>query len=72
MDKKDLSGSNIGFLKVIEKLNIRERGLNVYKCVCECGNIKNINSDLLNRKKALSCGCKLPKDVRLIENIKNI
>lgn len=62
---KDLTGKIIGKLFVLEKDisvlgNKYTSGYKVhprYICKCECGNIKSISSNELNKKRK-SCGCK--------------
>ena len=61
---KDLTGSKIGSVTVLEQTSKRIRGYIVYKCKCErCGKIFEQNSHYLsNRKKQnkeTSCGCYL-------------
>ena len=54
-----LIGKKIGRLLVLEKTNKRANdGHILYKCECDCGNIKNIESSSLRGKiKTKSCGC---------------
>ena len=55
--KKNLIGQKFGRLTVLQPTEKRKRGLVVWKCQCECGNIIQVpTTDLTcNRKK--SCGC---------------
>ena len=54
-------GKRFGKLKVINELDgIRNPSgqINrVFKCVCDCGNIKNVRLAHLNHGKTISCGC---------------
>lgn len=54
-------GKRFGKLKVINELNpirIPSGQTNrIFKCVCDCGNIKNIRLVHLNHNKTISCGC---------------
>lgn len=57
----DLTGVTFGSLVVIEKLeNIILSNGNIrtcWKCLCECGNYKNVSSDRLVSSTVKSCGC---------------
>ena len=54
----DLTGMKFGRLTVIEKTNRKNKNSEYYhKCLCECGNTKEITGTLLKRGKRLSCGC---------------
>ncbi len=53
---KDITGSKIGKLTLIERKV--KNGKAYYLCKCECGNEKLIRSDSLTKKNpTLSCGC---------------
>lgn len=53
----DLTGQRFGRLTVIEKTDKRNNGGNVWKCLCECGNIVEVRSDCLRCGHTQSCGC---------------
>jgi hypothetical protein len=54
---KDLTGRHYGKLTALEVAG-RDRGGNVlWKCQCECGNIRVCRSGELGEGKAISCGC---------------
>ena len=54
---EDLSGTVIGRLTLIKKLpKITGRAIK-YRCVCECGNTKDICSTSLKNGDTKSCGC---------------
>ncbi|WP_343349191.1 hypothetical protein [Terrisporobacter petrolearius] len=63
---KDLTGSKIGMLNIIERK--RENNRTYYLCKCECGNKKWIRSDYL--KNMTHCGCKKIYHYRDITNEK--
>lgn len=59
---KDLTGNRIGKLVVIELSHIEKNDGSrttkpFWKCLCDCGNYKNICSSNLNGKNTVSCGC---------------
>ena len=59
--KKDLTGMSFGRLTVIEQTDdyIKPDGEHVamWKCKCECSNIKTIKGDSLKSGMSRSCGC---------------
>ena len=51
-------GAVFGRLKVIEETRTKDKhGNYLWKCQCECGNIKNISGSSLRRGYIKSCGC---------------
>lgn len=63
MAKINLTGQKFGRLTVLEDTGKRSAGGNViWKCQCECGNIKEANGSDLKRGRVKSCGC-LRKDL---------
>lgn len=52
---KDLTGKKIGRLLVLEKTEKNSDRRFVYKCLCDCGKYKNLNSNELRIVR--SCGC---------------
>ena len=53
----DLKGQEVGLWKVLEKTEERGPGGAVmWKCQCECGEIRNVSSNSLISKTSLSCG----------------
>ena len=54
---KNLEGKKFGKLTVLEKTNERKYGQVLWKCQCECGNIKNIPASNLVYGLTKSCGC---------------
>lgn len=51
----DLTGNRFGKLTVLSKTSDKKNGSFLYKCKCDCGNIKMITARDLSRVK--SCGC---------------
>lgn len=55
---KQLQGMKIGRLTVLERVGKATDGHALWRCLCECGNTKDISSNSLNRKSPVkSCGC---------------
>lgn len=53
-------GNKFGKLTVIEELKTRSKnGHKLYKCLCDCGNIKIVRGDTLKNGKSQSCGCSI-------------
>lgn len=53
----DLVGQRFGRLVVIERDGSNKSGNAVWKCQCDCGNIKSIVGTSLTRGLTQSCGC---------------
>jgi hypothetical protein len=58
MKKIEMMGKQFGMLTVIEDAGKDSKGHLMYKCRCECGNVKNIHGTHLRSNKTISCGCK--------------
>lgn len=56
---KDLTGQKFGRLTVIEQSGKNKHGNYMWRCLCECGNIKTIVGGELTRGNTKSCGCLL-------------
>ncbi len=59
---KNLIGNKFGKLEVIEKIteeNCNKKRRSKWRCVCECGNIKDVLGDNLISGKTISCGCQI-------------
>lgn len=54
---KQLLGKQFGRLTVIEETSKRKYGDIIWKCQCECGNIKEIMTRNLISGDTISCGC---------------
>lgn len=50
-------GKKFNMLTVLEELPERKHGGKVYRCKCDCGNIKDVRSDMLKNGSVKSCGC---------------
>ena len=64
LNLKDIINTKIGRLLVLEFIrlekvqhNDRLRSRYIYKCLCDCGNISEVNRANLKAKQTLSCGC---------------
>ena len=57
MNVKNLCGKRFNHLLAIEKLEKFDGKKTFYKCECDCGNIKIIRADQLQRNTNKSCGC---------------
>lgn len=55
----DLTGQTFGKLKVLElhEEKTEEKGMSIWKCLCECGNISFVRTADLKNKNTQSCGC---------------
>ena len=56
--RKNLLNQKFGLLTVIEDCGNDEKGNSIWKCLCECGNIKIIKGTNLVSGNTISCGCK--------------
>lgn len=54
---QDLTGQRFGRLVAIAPGGKGERGCTLWRCICDCGNIKNFRSGNLKNKHTRSCGC---------------
>lgn len=60
MKLKNLKGKTFGRLTVIERAEVKEKTKSdrvYWRCLCECGNYKNISSKDLLSQGTSSCGC---------------
>ncbi len=55
-DRIDLAGQKIGRLTVLEP-SLSRKGHSYWKCLCECGKEKSINTQSLKQGYTKSCGC---------------
>ena len=53
----DLTGKKFGKLTVLSKTDDKKNGSYLYKCKCDCGNIKMVTARDLNSNRVRSCGC---------------
>ena len=75
MNRVDLSGQRFGRLTVLERLDdiVQENGRkrSLYRCVCDCGNEKDVRGENLTGGVTKSCGC-LNKERKSETNIKDL
>ena len=57
VQKQDLTGKRFGKLVVLKKSENRRRGLCLWVCQCDCGNVCEKPTGELNAGTAVSCGC---------------
>jgi hypothetical protein len=57
ISKKNLVGQKFGRLMVVEDAGRTKQGKVIWRCVCECGTIKDIKSSSLSNGATQSCGC---------------
>jgi hypothetical protein len=55
--KIDITGKRYGKLLVLEECGRDERKNVLWKCKCDCGNYKNVNTNKLVKGNTKSCGC---------------
>lgn len=54
----DITGKRYGKLTVLRKTDERDSsGCVMWECACDCGTIKNVSTNCLNRGTVKSCGC---------------
>lgn len=61
---KDLKGQRFGRLTVIEFAGTDKHRNKIWKCECDCGNIKNVSGRHLSKGNIKSCGC-LSREIKL-------
>lgn len=54
---KDISNQVFGYLTALEPTEERKHGSVVWKCLCKCGNIHYVTTELLLAGRVKSCGC---------------
>lgn len=59
----DLSGQKFGRWTVVERVANNKWNQAVWRCVCECGTVRDINGRLLRDGSSKSCGCHLREKV---------
>ena len=57
MKPLNLEGKVFGKWKVIERVENNKHGKAMWKCLCECGTERPVNTAELTRGKSTSCGC---------------
>lgn len=67
MRGKDITGQRFGRLVAIERTDEKHHSIYIWKCVCDCGNVKLTNTNYLSTGQVKSCGCLQqqgnPKDI---------
>lgn len=53
----DITGNRYGKLFVVERLENTQRGVTVWKCLCDCGNYTTVRGSNLKSGAVKSCGC---------------
>jgi hypothetical protein len=53
---ENLVGKQYGKLKVTRRTTERQNGIIVYKCTCDCVNLRRVRSTVLRAWGATSCG----------------
>ena len=53
----DITGKKINMLLVLERVGSNEKQKALYKCKCDCGNIKIMTAGDLKSGRVISCGC---------------
>ena len=64
----DLTGKQIGYLTVIQKLDERKNGSCLWLCKCDCGNEVKLSTRDLNSGRYHSCGCRKGSSKSLVGN----
>lgn len=72
----DLTGNRYGNLIVTGITDRKQYGYKVWKCLCDCGNTKEVMTSSLTSNSTTSCGCKLRNNMsklgkRTAKNITN-
>ena len=62
-------GKKYGRLTVLELIGRTKHGCLLYRCRCECGAIKNVESRGLTDGRVLSCGCLKSKSLNMCQSI---
>jgi hypothetical protein len=53
----EIHGQRFGRWQVIERAGRAKNNLALWKCICDCGNVKNVRAVALVRQLSTSCGC---------------
>lgn len=59
--KQDLVGLKFGKLTVLSEIEERKHGRVCWLCLCDCGNLKEVEGRLLKNEAVSSCGCLINK-----------
>lgn len=55
---RDYTGKRFGYLTALEVVGKNKYNINLWKCLCDCGNIKEVPTNFLSIGSTKSCGCK--------------
>lgn len=65
---ENIIGKRFGRLVVIENLGIKKHGSAIHRCLCDCGNVKEVPNSYLKSNHTTSCGC-LVKEIHTTHNL---
>lgn len=65
---ENIIGRRFGRLLVVENLNVNSHGSKLHRCICDCGNIKDVPISYLKSKHTTSCGC-LVRELHTTHNL---
>lgn len=72
-EEYDLSEKSIGDLLVLKRLGTHKSSKSVlYQCKCICGNIVELTSKAIQRRKIKNCGCKSIPGKKLTGNLSSL
>lgn len=57
MKKLKLDGLRFGRWTVVSEFGKDKNGRSMWKCLCDCGNVKNVETTSLRKGASTSCGC---------------
>lgn len=57
MSRNDISNKKVNMLTAIKKVGKNKWGHSMWLCLCDCGETKEVASNVFNRGHAFSCGC---------------
>lgn len=60
----DITGKKFGRLTAIERIENSKDGQTKWKCLCDCGNEKNVHYSNLVRGNTKSCGCLFRENIK--------
>jgi hypothetical protein len=61
----NLTGNRYGRLTVLRRAHLmHSHSKSVWRCICDCGAVTEVRSDLLRRGKTRSCGCLFRESAR--------
>lgn len=65
---ENIIGRRFGRLLVVENLNVNSHGSKLHRCICDCGNKKDVPISYLKSGHTTSCGC-LVKEMHTTHNL---